>query len=487
MFRLSILITVFLVLSAHCLFSQQQAAIWYFYTGAGIDFRSGNPISLTDGQILGRFGFGEGSASICNDRGELLFYTDGVTVYNRLHAVMSNGSNLWGHHSTTQTLIVPQPGNDSIFYIFTLSPEYNSVFAADSVGCHYSIVNMNFNGGLGKVTQKNILLFKKTTEKVSAIHQRNGTGIWVVFHEWESSCFRSYLITETGIELTPVVSCVGSFHFGGRLGRNSNAAGQMKISPDGKLLALVMSGSNRVEIFFFDDNSGRVTGLFDSFTFPTANRIGQLYGVEFSADGKFLYYTYGFWGGPGCGVNIAEDPGEVWQYSIAKKQSKRVGTFVGSLNAMQLGPDGRIYIARCNDIARDSEHLAVINNPSREGPECNFASNGVYLGGRKVSFGLPGFVQSFFRFEEPVVEMPNAFSPNGDAFNPVFKPITFSNILDADLKIINRWGQEIFYTRNVLTGWDGGNSSTGIYYWFLRYEGLNGKIKTAKGWVHLMR
>lgn len=154
---------------------------------------------------------------------------------------------------------------------------------------------------------------------------------------------------------------------------------------------------------------------------------------------------------------------------------------------MQLGPDGRIYIARCNDIGRDSEHLAVINNPSREGPECNFISKGVYLGGRNVTLGLPGFVQSFFRFEEPLVEMPNAFSPNGDEFNPVFKPIIFSNILDADLKIINRWGQEIFYTRDVLTGWDGGNASTGIYYWFLRYEGQNGKMKTAKGWVHLMQ
>lgn len=164
-----------------------------------------------------------------------------------------------------------------------------------------------------------------------------------------------------------------------------------------------------------------------------------------------------------------------------------MGSFVGSLNAMQLGPDGRIYISRCNDITRESDYLAVINNPSREGTACNFISQGVSLGGRKNRLGLPNFIASYFRFEDPVIDMPNLFTPNGDGFNPVFKPIVFQNVLDADLIIINRWGQRIFYTRDVETGWDGGDAPAGVYYWLLRYEGKNGKNGTAKGWVHLLR
>ena len=232
--------------------AQKQASVWYFYAKAGIDFRSDNPIALTDGQILGTQGFGEGSSSICNHNGDLLFYTDGVTVFNRLHGVMSNGTNLWGHYSTTQTLIVPQPSNDSIFYVFTMSPQYNEIFAADSVGCHYSIVNIKRKGGLGEVTHKNVLLFKKTTEKVSAVHHRNGTDIWVVFHEWDSNCFRSYLITQNGIDTNaPVISCIGSTHKSiGYPPSNGNAIGQMKISPDGTLLALVLKASSSLEIFF---------------------------------------------------------------------------------------------------------------------------------------------------------------------------------------------------------------------------------------------
>lgn len=232
-------------------FAQKQASIWYFGGFAGLDFRTNPPLALLDGQLNSIDG--ESSATISDDEGNLLFYTDGVLVYNHSQQLMQNGANLWGHSSTTQTIIVPQPGNDSIFYIFTNSPQYNAVFAgSDSVGCHYSVVNLAHNNGLGAVTEKNTLLFKKTTEKVAAVHHANETDFWVVFHEWESNCFRSYRITETGIEMTPVVSCVGAVHQGGgpSSGSNYNAAGQMKISPNGSLLALVLTGSRRLEVFF---------------------------------------------------------------------------------------------------------------------------------------------------------------------------------------------------------------------------------------------
>jgi gliding motility-associated-like protein len=219
---------------------------------------------------------------------------------------------------------------------------------------------------------------------------------------------------------------------------------------------------------------------------PPSNRLGVYYGLEFSPDSKQLYYTYSFWG-IGCGVNLEDDPSEVWQYSIEKKKLTKVGSFVGSLNAMQLGPDGRIYISRCNDITNDSGYLSVINNPSREGTACNFISKGVSLNGRKNKLGLPNFIQSYFRFEDPGIDMPNVFTPNGDDYNPIFKPIRFENMLEADLQIINRWGQEVYYTQDVQTGWNGGKAPAGVYYWLLRYEGKNGKTGTAKGWVQLIR
>lgn len=233
-------------------FAQKQASIWYFGEFAGLNLCNELPLALFDGR-LNSLGASEGTASISNDLCNLQLYSDGVSIYNRYHDIIHNGTNLWGHYSTTQTLIVPQPGNDSIFYIFTMSPQYNAIFASsDSVGCHYSVVNLAHNNGLGAVTEKNKLLFKKTTEKVAAVHHANGNDIWVVFHEWESNCFRSYLITETGINVTPTISCLGSIHQGGSPSpsSNSNAIGQMKISPDGRLLALALLASRKIEVFF---------------------------------------------------------------------------------------------------------------------------------------------------------------------------------------------------------------------------------------------
>ena len=53
--------------------------VWYFGYGAGVDFNSGLPVSITGGQINSA----EGCASISDANGNILFYTDGVTVYNR--------------------------------------------------------------------------------------------------------------------------------------------------------------------------------------------------------------------------------------------------------------------------------------------------------------------------------------------------------------------------------------------------------------------
>ncbi len=53
------------------------------------------------------------------------------------------------------------------------------------------------------------------------------------------------------------------------------------------------------------------------------------------------------------------------------------------------------------------------------------------------------------------IAVPNAFSPNGDGIDDVFKPILLCPLKEYHLKIFNRWGQEIFHSDNVTQGWDG--------------------------------
>src|SRR5690348_6566791 len=87
--------------------AQHRADKWYFGLNAGIAFTSGSPVVLTDGALNAI----EGVSSICDSAGNLLFYTDGINVWNALHQVMPNGSNLLGGISVQGALVVPDPGD----------------------------------------------------------------------------------------------------------------------------------------------------------------------------------------------------------------------------------------------------------------------------------------------------------------------------------------------------------------------------------------
>jgi len=96
-------------------------------------------------------------------------------------------------------------------------------------------------------------------------------------------------------------------------------------------------------------------------------------------------------------------------------------------------------------------------------------------------------VQKFDAPGDPQLIMPNVFTPNEDLFNPFFRPLKYENISKADLKIIDRWGNEVFRSEQLLNGWNGGILNEGIYYYSIRYVGLNGVTGNFNGWVQLIR
>tara|TARA_R110000868_G_scaffold131418_2_gene341459 strand:+ start:12265 stop:12708 length:444 start_codon:yes stop_codon:yes gene_type:complete len=112
-----IVLVLFLFLSIRS-FAQGEANIWYFGNHAGLNFNSGSPVVLADGQLNTR----EGCSTISNAAGQLLFYTDGIKVWNKNHQLMPNGIDLMGDPSSTQSaIIVPKPGNPDVYYIFTVT------------------------------------------------------------------------------------------------------------------------------------------------------------------------------------------------------------------------------------------------------------------------------------------------------------------------------------------------------------------------------
>ncbi|MBK7762687.1 MAG: gliding motility-associated C-terminal domain-containing protein [Bacteroidetes bacterium] len=86
--------------------------------------------------------------------------------------------------------------------------------------------------------------------------------------------------------------------------------------------------------------------------------------------------------------------------------------------------------------------------------------------------------------------IPNAFSPNGDGVNDVFKLVA-KNISLLSFKIFDRWGEEIFSTDDIRFGWNGKykgkDSELGVYFYLVEYSDILGKHFLKKGDISLVR
>ena len=85
----------------------------------------------------------------------------------------------------------------------------------------------------------------------------------------------------------------------------------------------------------------------------------------------------------------------------------------------------------------------------------------------------------------PMLFVPNAFSPNNDGINDVFKPITYG-IVSYELKIYNRWGQQIALLHKD-EAWEAKDIPQGAYYLQLSAIAVDGSQYFANEVIHLVR
>lgn len=426
-------------------FSQGEANNWYFGQNAGISFNSSPPTVLFDGQI----NTNEGCSSISDPNGELLFYTDGRTVWDANHNIMSNanyfaGSGLYGDPSSTSSgLIVPHPTDADLYFIFTVDePHHDNAFAYPNQGpanpdgspannysdvpthavpqdddgfnngLAYSIVDMTLNNGLGDIvnTQKNVELITydpnnsedikfKCSEKITAVRGEDCNSVWVITHFKDT--FYAFLIDEDGLDETAVTSQLGPLVSTDDYRRS--AIGYLKASPDGeKLLTANQTmnydpinntdlGTGNIYLFDFDTESGQVSNALELISNVNT------YSVEFSSEGSKAYGSVTQNGQPQIfqwDLNAADIPNSI--FSFANVTGNTSG-------AIQLAPNGKIYRSMVGE-----NFLAVINNPDLPGNQAGYseslAQGAIDLGFRQATFGLPPFIQSLFAERLDIVD-----------------------------------------------------------------------------------
>ncbi|NEW80542.1 MAG: hypothetical protein GZ086_14220, partial [Gelidibacter sp.] len=376
------LIILLFVLNSLNTFSQGEANFWFFGQGAGINFNNGNATAVTGSSI----DTNEGCASFSDANGNLLFYTDGIKVWNKNHLVMPNGTNLLGNPSSSQSaIIVPHPGNSSLFYIFTVGANnYNNnnvlIKATDGLNCY--TVDMRLNGRLGDVVPNSKVdlslgLNAQWTEKVTSVKGKECNTFWVI--SLVNNTFVSYKIDATGLINSPIPSPVNFY--------SNDPRGYLKVSPDGKKLASATQGNfGNLLLYSFDDASGKVAND-GQFLISNIQQDGQNYGVEFSPKSSKLY----------C-ATYNSNTNKLFQFDLDNPNIAS-SKFLVSVNsgyrgALQLAPNGKIYAIVPPDYNNGTRYLNAINFPDELGANCNFLPNAMDLGSGRAMQGLPPFIAS---------------------------------------------------------------------------------------------
>jgi len=343
----------------------QRTNNWYFGDDCGLDFTSGSPVSLSNSAM---YAF-EGTGSVSDAQGNLLFYTNGgphnnnpTGVWNRNDVLMPNGdfSQTSGCLSSIQAALpVPDPNSADRYYLFTVDCIEHGLAG----GLRYSIIDMSLDGGLGDVTVKDSLVEDSVLEGLTGVVDAAGTGYWIMTHKQGGNRFAAFHLTASGIS-GPVYSYVSP-------AAPLNNSGTIRISCNGTRLAF--SSLTETWLYDFDDNTGQVSN---------AQNLGiPSFTACFSPSGRFLYVTES--GGSAI----------VHQFDLQATNipASLVNIYSGGFyqfGFIQLGPDGKIYLPKF------SNTLGVINDPDLPGLACNYSNNGPVLSGQ-ANFSLPNFLENW--------------------------------------------------------------------------------------------
>ncbi|RIW14039.1 hypothetical protein D0X99_14635 [Algoriphagus lacus] len=389
----------------------QSNNIWYFGDGAGLDFNPdpNDSTAPTPRPIAQRHpqNIPAGTTTISDQAGQVLFFTDGQSVWDLNGDLMENGADIGGDNSSSQSVLaVGLSQEPTLFYLFTTQASANG-----SNTVSYSLVDIKSENqtGVGNVVTKNNFLFSPSTEQSAALS--SGDTTWVMFHELGNNTFRAYPVSTRGIG-QPILSSVGSSH-----GFNSGV-GAMKFSPDGTKLAVTISegGCNKLEIFEFDQNTGELS----EYARIDLGCNGDVYGLEFSQDSDRVLVSYRN-GGPGVEEFIIkavdnDDPNAASCPSCFESATTRAqretcilstkkqvsGTAGLNLGALQIASDGQVYVAVVGD-----NRIGQIQVGTGCTAASTFNQDAVEPMPGTSNLGLPSFVQnSGSSIPEPALSFP---------------------------------------------------------------------------------
>ncbi|SFQ80320.1 T9SS type A sorting domain-containing protein [Hymenobacter arizonensis] len=396
--------------------AQPGSGTWYFGQRTGLVFANGTVRAVEDS---GNTQPANGHAALTVTdaaSGQLRFYGNATTLWNRAHRPMPHGDSLAPrafNRAPQAALAVPAPGQDGQYYVFTLGDD--PAVGPPATQLTYSLVDLALQNGLGDVVAgtKNRRAGGGYGYQFTAVPHANGQDYWVLIRRWDAPVFDAYRLTRAGLAFSHAQR-IGPDQPAWAPGRFPFVDGFLKASPNGARLAYALADLPQLSLFDFDASTGLLSH------YRPLGPLNGLGGVSFSPDNSKLYVeNYSTTPSPshpgGRAFNVLS------QYDLAAGSDAAVAasgmsivvdnpatnirtdrqTSLGAY-PLQLGPDGKLYANSLYDDpalaqAPGQSNFYVVNYPNRRGFACDVQYRAfVFPGGGNTCCGLPNLVQSPF-------------------------------------------------------------------------------------------
>ena len=421
-------------------------------TPSDMNFQSGVPIVSS---AVRPMNLNLSFANITDSLGNLLFYTNGIYIADASNNKMMNGGGLNPSGITTSCsqiglrlsqadMIIPKPASSNIYYLFhcTWDDGFSSIDAARYF--YLTTIDMNGNGGLGEVINKNFILKTDTFTggTITACKHANGRDWWVVVPGYPHPCYYVFLVTPDTILFSSKQT----------IGVRTISWGQMCFSKGGTKFCSY-DATTDIEIFDFD----RCTGTFSNPLFIPVNDGQNGFGCAFSSDATKFYASSwrDLYQVDLNATNIAGSLDTVaqWDSSLGLPNQTR-------FLMQQLAPDDKIYVTALFP----DNYLSVIDLPNNAGISCNVIQQGITLPGLNDQT-LPNHPNYFLGpvtgsicdslstglSPKDKTPMDVKLSPN-PANAEVYVLYDFAYEKNGKVEIYNAWGKMIFSQKLFWSG-----------------------------------
>jgi hypothetical protein len=384
-----------ILLNAFCLlfsvyYSNAQKDEYWNFSKSALKFNTGIGILDTINNNCTTVTLSNCHASICDKRGNLLFYSNGYNIYDRNNNILPNGNHF--NHSTygniyingnsgypvnKGAIIIPSVKDTNKFYMFYNDLEYEEQPSNNLLPSKLRVleINKSLNGGLGDVTFKDSTLIVGDTlinGNIFATKNGNGKDWWVIIKKYHSDKYFIIPIDSNGVG-TPVIQHIGTAY---TTPYTYPASGDISINGD-KLVYLYISLNylnGQLDVLDFDRCTGTLSNP-KTEVIPFVSNSDTLYWWTscISPNGKYLYATSG---------------NHLWQMDLTSNSIINSRINVGNWDGtkvfgnetffyqMKNGIDDKTYVSCYGG----NSYLHVINKPDSFGMTCNFVQKQLYVG-----------------------------------------------------------------------------------------------------------